>query len=64
MPLYEFACLDCGAAFESLVRKASEISEIKCPACDSKKLEEKYSSFASVSKSGTSGIANCAPSGG
>jgi putative FmdB family regulatory protein len=64
MPLYEFACLDCGVEFESLVRKASEITDITCPSCNGKKLEEKYSSFASVSKTGTSGAANCAPSGG
>ncbi len=64
MPLYEFTCLDCGAEFESLVRKASETADVRCPACDGKKLEEKVSSFASVSKSGTSGTANCTPSGG
>jgi len=63
MPLYEFSCLDCGVEFESLVRKASEVTEVKCPACNSKKLEDKVSSFASVSKAGSSGSANCAPSG-
>jgi putative FmdB family regulatory protein len=64
MPLYEFECLDCGNEFESLVRKFSEIADVKCPACNSKRLEEKVSSFASVSKAGASGAANCAPSGG
>lgn len=59
MPLYEFECLDCGFEFETLVRKVSEKAEVKCPACDGVKLEEKISSFASASKSG-----NCAPSGG
>ena len=63
MPLYEFICRDCGAEFESLVLKASESAEVKCPACNSKKLEEKFSSFASVSSSGVSAAANCAPSG-
>lgn len=59
MPLYEFECLDCGFEFEELVQRASEKAQVKCPACDSLKLEEKISSFASSSKSGY-----CAPSGG
>jgi putative FmdB family regulatory protein len=58
MPLYEFTCLDCGAEFESLVWKASETSEVKCPACGGKELEEKISRFASASNG------NCVPSGG
>jgi putative FmdB family regulatory protein len=64
MPLFEFSCLECGLEFESLVLKYSEISDIKCPACNGKKLEEKVSSFASVSKAGTSSASNCSPSGG
>ena len=59
MPLYEFECLECGTEFETLVRKASEKTEVKCPACESRKLEEKVSGFASGSGSG-----DCAPSGG
>ena len=59
MPIYEFECLRCGAEFETLVKKASEKAELKCPDCESPKIEEKISSFASSSKSG-----NCAPSGG
>ena len=64
MPLYEFDCLDCGASFETLLRKAAEISKVKCPACESQELEEKASSFAAVSKTGSSTASNCAPSGG
>ena len=64
MPLYEYSCLDCGVEFESLVLKASEIADVKCPECDSKKLEPKISNFASVSRDGASGAANCAPSAG
>ena len=63
MPLYEFECLDCGAVFEALIMKASETGEVKCPSCGSKKMEEKISSFASVSKNGGS-RSDCAPSGG
>ena len=64
MPLFEFSCLDCGIEFESLILKHSEISEVTCPSCSGKRLEEKVSSFASISKSGSSIGANCAPSGG
>ena len=64
MPLYEFECLDCGTSFETLVIKATEISKVKCPSCEGRKLEEKYSAFASVSKSVGSSASNCKPSGG
>jgi len=57
MPLYEFECLECGAAFETLVLRSSGKDEVKCPKCGSRKLDEKISSFAS-------GSGDCAPSGG
>jgi putative FmdB family regulatory protein len=60
MPLYEFECGECGARFETLVFKASEKTEVKCPVCGSRTLEEQLSSFASAS----SGSADCAPSSG
>jgi putative FmdB family regulatory protein len=41
MRLYEFECLHCGFEFEALVQRASEKARVKCPACDSLKLEEK-----------------------
>jgi putative FmdB family regulatory protein len=64
MPIYEFICLKCGHEFEKLVRKSSDNNEIQCPECHSENLEEKVSSFASVSTNGTSGVSNCTPSGG
>ncbi len=63
MPLYEFECRSCGAEFEKLVLKAAEAENVKCPSCDSKEVEEKISSFASVCRNGASS-SNCAPSGG
>jgi len=64
MPIFEFACTECGKEFECLVLKSSEMAGQKCPECNSMKLEEKVSSFASVSDSGGSGLSNCTPSGG
>lgn len=43
MPIYEYACQDCGREFETLVR-ADTVPE--CPACHSTQLEKKLSVFA------------------
>lgn len=67
MPLYEFDCSECGTAFEKLVRRADDASEVVCPVCGSAKVSEKISAFASISKSGNtaaSGGSSCAPGGG
>jgi putative FmdB family regulatory protein len=49
MPIYEYACQDCGREFEALVR-TSTVPE--CPQCHSAALEKKPSVFATAS-SGT-----------
>ena len=64
MPLFEYTCIECGNDFELLVLKSSEMDDVKCPACGKNKLEQKVSAFASISDAGTSGAANCLPSGG
>ena len=65
MPIYEFECLECGALFEKLVRKADTEAEVACPRCGARKLEEKLSAFASFAKGGISGSSGgCAPGGG
>lgn len=47
MPLYEFNCKKCGHNFEELMT-LSEINSgnLKCPACNSKRVERGMSSFA------------------
>lgn len=40
MPIYEYACRGCGAAFELLVRKARTPA---CPECGSEDLEKRFS---------------------
>ena len=67
MPLYEFDCSECGTAFEKLVRKADATSEVVCPVCGSRKVNEKVSAFASITKGGSSAAysgPSCTPGGG
>jgi putative FmdB family regulatory protein len=46
MPIYEYACQDCGSAFELLVR-SSTVPE--CPQCHSQQLAKQLSVFATAS---------------
>jgi len=65
MPIFEFECLQCGLQFEKLMRRAGAISDVACPVCESRNVEEKLSTFASLSGGSTSGSpGGCAPSGG
>lgn len=43
MPIYEYACQDCGTQFETLVRSDTRP---ECPACHSTALEKQLSVFA------------------
>ena len=49
MPIYEYACQDCGREFETLVR-GGQVPV--CPACASTQLDKKLSVFATA-ESGT-----------
>lgn len=46
MPIYEYACRQCGAEFEALVRSGTAP---ECPGCHSTQLEKKLSVFATAS---------------
>lgn len=48
MPIYEYACQDCGREFETLVR-SDTVPE--CPACHSTQLERQLSVFATAQAS-------------
>ncbi len=43
MPIYEYACHDCGRDFEALVRTGSTPA---CPQCQSTQLDKRLSVFA------------------
>jgi len=44
MPIFEYACDECGAKFEKLVRRSED--GIECPTCASKRLTQQLSTFA------------------
>ena len=46
MPIYEYACQDCGKEFETLVRTGTVA---QCPNCQSTRLEKQLSVFATAS---------------
>ncbi len=54
MPLYEYQCRSCGKSFEKLRRIKDDDSELRCPNCQSRKIERQLSSF-SAGGCGSSG---------
>jgi putative FmdB family regulatory protein len=51
MPIYEYVCHECDEPFEALVLGFSKV-DVKCPECDSEKVEKQISTFASRVSSG------------
>ena len=43
MPIFEYACKECGAEFDALIQGTATAA---CPSCESVELEKKLSSFA------------------
>lgn len=58
MPIYEFHCGQCEKDSEVLVR-SSNWEGTKCPHCGSKKLQKKFSVFASATAGATTPDASC-----
>jgi putative FmdB family regulatory protein len=46
MPIYEFACGECGAKFEMLRLSSSGFADVECPSCKSKNVAKEMSTFA------------------
>ena len=53
MPIYEYACNDCGSRFERYVRSWGESAS--CPSCESEAVEKQLSSFAMAGGRGDAG---------
>ncbi len=51
MPIFEYVCEKCGAAFETLVRSKHQESEVVCEACGSRKVKRELSVFSAHASS-------------
>jgi putative FmdB family regulatory protein len=49
MPIYEYRCNECEHTFSRLQKIGAGSDGVKCPKCESKKVERLLSSFASTS---------------
>lgn len=61
MPIFEYACDDCGTKFEKLVRRSADANAVRCPSCGQDHLTTQYSTFAARA---TEPGAAAQPSGG
>lgn len=59
MPIYEYACADCGTKFEKLVRRTGD--DVECPSCQGHELTQQWSTFAARAEGMSK---DAAPSGG
>ena len=62
MPIYTFACKDCGEKFDLLVGVTAEKEELKCKKCGSKNIAKEISGF-SVGKSSSFSSDSSCPTG-
>jgi putative FmdB family regulatory protein len=60
MPIYEYACHDCGHGFEALVRSDTVP---RCPGCRSTQLDKRLSVFATATSSSVTAPAMPGPCG-
>ena len=60
MPIYEYACQDCGSAFELLVRSNTVL---ECPQCHSPQLAKQLSVFATSSSHDSQPLRKLRPPG-
>jgi len=63
MPIFEYACSHCGHIFEKLVLTRNQ-EPPECPRCGWKRVEQKFSLFATASAPSKSAGGACVPSGG
>jgi len=66
MPLYEYACTECGHKFEVLQRLGEGAEGLTCPNCEAETVEKQFSTFASSSdgKSASTSAGSCGGGGG
>jgi putative FmdB family regulatory protein len=64
MPLYEYRCLKCKAAFEVLQNLGKTAAGLTCPQCGDKQVEKQFSTFAAARSSSSAGFGGAAGCGG
>jgi putative FmdB family regulatory protein len=62
MPIFEYACSNCGHVFEKLVLARNQ-EPPECPHCGWKKVDQKFSTFATAGPANRAASGVCAPSG-
>ncbi|MGI5921406.1 MAG: FmdB family zinc ribbon protein [Syntrophomonadaceae bacterium] len=55
MPIFDFACSECGNKFDVMISN-SDKDKVRCPQCGSAKVEQKLSLFNTGGKSGGSPV--------
>jgi putative FmdB family regulatory protein len=63
MPIYDYACEECGNGFEHLARRMDEAAPA-CPKCGGKKTAKQLSAFAVGAASGSAASGKSLPMGG
>jgi putative FmdB family regulatory protein len=67
MPIYEYGCPACKADFETLILRTSDLAEVACPTCGSRKVSRRMSRPAATRSGGGSASGgpppNCGPIG-
>ncbi|HNY39557.1 MAG TPA: zinc ribbon domain-containing protein [Bryobacteraceae bacterium] len=46
MPIFEYRCKECGARFEKLIRRETDVESLACPSCGQRDLSKELSTFA------------------
>ena len=59
MPLYEYACTECGHRFEILQRLGEDGDGLECSHCGAARLEKQFSTFASTSDGKSAPAGSC-----
>ena len=57
MPIYEFVCKDCEHEFETLLKSRDEVGEVRCPKCQSPRIERLMSVTGAIITNGGGGQA-------
>jgi putative FmdB family regulatory protein len=65
MPIYEYACGECGKSFEEFIIRRSDEAEVRCPKCQSRKVARQMSRPAATRSGGGGGRSGpgCGPVG-